>query len=115
MARSRTAFGHVENETRAAEAAAVATAEPLPGWMTRPAPPERVSPRLIRPSDALDMPEQTSLSPLTGGADRFKRGNVVHALLARLPEIAARRAARAGDPLCRGAGLRAGQRCGAGG
>ena len=62
--------------------------------MTRPAPPERIASRLIRPSDALDMPEQASLSPLTAGADRFKRGNVVHALLARLSEAApdARRA-----------------------
>ncbi len=87
-------FGHVEDEMRAAEVTAAAIAKPLPGWMTRPAPPEHISPRLIRPSDALDMPEQTSLSPLHAGKDRFKRGNVVHALLARLPEIAidARRA-----------------------
>jgi ATP-dependent helicase/nuclease subunit A len=34
------------------------------------------------------MPEQTSLSPLSAANDRFKRGNVVHALLARLPDIA---------------------------
>ncbi|MES2256201.1 MAG: double-strand break repair helicase AddA [Pseudomonadota bacterium] len=81
------AFGHVEDEMRAAESIPAVTAEPLPGWMTRPAPSEHVSPRLIRPSDALEMPEQTSLSPLRAGPDRFKRGNVVHALLARLPEI----------------------------
>ncbi len=83
------AFGHVEDETRAAEAAAAPTARPLPGWMTRPAPPEQVSPRLIRPSDALDMPEQAPLSPLAAGPGRFKRGNVVHALLARLPDVSA--------------------------
>ncbi len=81
------AFGHVENDIHAIEATAIAKPKSLPGWITRPAPPERISPRLIRPSDALDMPEQTSLSPLTGSADRFKRGNVIHALLARLPEI----------------------------
>jgi ATP-dependent helicase/nuclease subunit A len=88
------AFGHVENELRAAATGPAAATKSLPGWMTRPAPPERVSPRLIRPSDALDMPEQPSLSPLAAETDRFKRGNVVHALLARLPEIArdARRA-----------------------
>jgi len=56
--------------------------------MSRPAPPDHIAPRLIRPSDALDMPEQTSLSPLSATGDRFKRGNVVHALLARLPDIA---------------------------
>ena len=82
------AFGHVENEMRPSAAVPAATKKPLPGWITRPAPPERISPRLIRPSDALDMPEQASLSPLTAGVDRFKRGNVVHALLARLPEVA---------------------------
>jgi ATP-dependent helicase/nuclease subunit A len=82
------AFGHIENEHRVAEGAAIKTAKPLPGWAMRPAPPERVSRRLIRPSDAFDMPEQASLSPLAPGADRFRRGNVVHALLARLPEVA---------------------------
>jgi ATP-dependent helicase/nuclease subunit A len=82
------AFGHVDNETRAAEADAAPISVPLPGWTMRPAPPDRIAPRLIRPSDAFDMPEQTSLSPLSIASDRFKRGNVVHALLARLPDIA---------------------------
>jgi len=88
------AFGHVENELRPAAPSPAAATKTLPGWMTRPAPLERVSPRLIRPSDALGMPEQPSLSPLSAETDRFKRGNVVHALLARLPDIApdARRA-----------------------
>lgn len=77
------AFGHVENRKGAAPspAAAVTKLEP---WMSRPAPPEHASPRLIRPSDAL--PEPSSFSPLR--KDPFQRGNVVHALLARLPEIA---------------------------
>ena len=81
-------FGHVENRTQPAAPPRIMAPEALPGWMTRPAPPEHVVPRLIRPSDALDMPEQPSLSPLTAGATRFRRGNVVHALLSRLPEIA---------------------------
>ena len=34
------------------------------------------------------MPEQPPLSPLGAGANRFRRGNLVHSLLARLPEIA---------------------------
>lgn len=55
--------------------------------MTRAAPPEHVLPRLIRPSDALPMREETPFSPLRQGKDNFKRGNVVHALLSRLPEI----------------------------
>ncbi|MBN9545918.1 MAG: double-strand break repair helicase AddA [Alphaproteobacteria bacterium] len=82
------AFGHVENETRKTETGMAPAQTPLPGWAMRPAPPDRIAPRLIRPSDALDMPEQTSLSPLRATTDRFKRGNVVHALLARLPDIA---------------------------
>jgi ATP-dependent helicase/nuclease subunit A len=60
--------------------------EALPVWLTQPAPPEPVSPRLIRPSDINDDTPPV-LSPLGTGATRFKRGNIVHALLARLPEI----------------------------
>ncbi len=80
------AFGHVENVKGVAAPVAVAATAKLPAWMTRPAPPEHVLPRLIRPSDA--MPEQTPFSPSRGGIDPFKRGNVVHALLSRLPEVA---------------------------
>jgi ATP-dependent helicase/nuclease subunit A len=57
----------------------------LPAWTTRPAPIEPALPRLIRPSDAVGT-APPALSPL--GAGRFRRGLVVHALLARLPEIA---------------------------
>jgi ATP-dependent helicase/nuclease subunit A len=56
---------------------------PVPDWVRRPAPPEQERPRLIRPSDALD--NSASNSPLA--PRRFRRGLVVHALLARLPEI----------------------------
>ena len=80
--------GHIENEVRRMEPAPTKTSRTLPGWMTRTAPPERVMPRLIRPSDALEMPEQTALSPLAAGKDRFRRGNIVHALLSRLPDTA---------------------------
>jgi ATP-dependent helicase/nuclease subunit A len=59
-------------------------AAPLPDWTRRPAPPEPERPRLIRPSDAAD--GSAAVSPLA--AQRFKRGLVVHALLARLPEVA---------------------------
>jgi ATP-dependent helicase/nuclease subunit A len=81
------AFGHVEHETRPSGRAVQPAAMPLASWTGRQAPPEHIMPRLIRPSDALDMPEPQSLSPLRTDAMRFRRGNVVHALLARLPEI----------------------------
>jgi len=76
-------FGTLTMQTRPKQAAPAAAAE-LPDWARRPAPPEPRSPRLIRPSDALDT--SASLSPLA--AQRFRRGLVVHALLARLPEVA---------------------------
>ncbi|HWF63297.1 MAG TPA: double-strand break repair helicase AddA [Rhizomicrobium sp.] len=80
-------FGHVENEKGVATRAPANDEARLPAWMTRPAPPEHVLPRLIRPSDALPMREPSPFSPLREGKDPFKRGNVVHALLSRLPEI----------------------------
>ena len=43
-------------------------------------------PRLIRPSDAAEAGEGPVLSPLEG-AKRFRRGQVAHTLLARLPEL----------------------------
>ena len=55
----------------------------LPDWARRPASPEPERPRLIRPSDATD--GSATVSPLA--AQRFKRGLVVHALLARLPDV----------------------------
>jgi ATP-dependent helicase/nuclease subunit A len=61
----------------------------LEDWMRKAAPKERVNPRLIRASDAAGLEEPATLSPLGGnGAKRFQRGNLIHALLARLPEIA---------------------------
>ena len=81
------AFGHVENEKGVAPPVPVSDAAKVPAWMTRRAPPEHVLPRLIRPSDALPMPEPSAFSPLRETKDPFKRGNMVHALLSRLPEI----------------------------
>jgi ATP-dependent helicase/nuclease subunit A len=57
----------------------------LPAWTRSPAPVEPALPRLIRPSDAVGV-SPPAFSP--SGAGRFRRGLVVHALLARLPEIA---------------------------
>jgi len=79
-------FGHLEDVPVRKDAAASEKPAASPSWLLRPAPRETGTPRLIRPSDALDLPEPATISPLTRD-DRFKRGNVVHALLARLPEL----------------------------
>jgi len=78
-------FGHVEDETRPAEPAAQKTPSPVFPWASRAAPREHVMPRLIRPSDAAEVREGAALSPLEG-IQRFRRGQVAHTLLARLPE-----------------------------
>jgi ATP-dependent helicase/nuclease subunit A len=62
---------------------------PLEAWASRPAPEERERPRLIRPSDAAGVEETGVHSPVGArNAERFRRGNLVHALLAQLPDIA---------------------------
>jgi ATP-dependent helicase/nuclease subunit A len=60
----------------------------LPGWIhTKPAA-EIICPRIIRPSEAVEEEEPAVLSPLDArGAARFRRGLLVHTLLARLPEV----------------------------
>jgi ATP-dependent helicase/nuclease subunit A len=75
------------NET-ASEPAAAPPASPVsvPAWAKLPAAVERASPRLIRPSDAAGLEEPAVMSPRD--MKRFRRGLLVHALLARLPEIA---------------------------
>jgi len=60
----------------------------LPGWALRRPAVERERPRLIRPSDAAGSQEPAVLSPAGArNAARFRRGLLVHAMLARLPEI----------------------------
>ncbi|HKD21952.1 MAG TPA: double-strand break repair helicase AddA, partial [Rhizomicrobium sp.] len=60
----------------------------LPAWVRTDAPIERERPRLIRPSDAAGVEETAVQSPVgTQSAGRFRRGNLVHALLARLPDM----------------------------
>jgi ATP-dependent helicase/nuclease subunit A len=75
-------FGTLTMETKAKSAAPEDTLA-VPAWARRAAPAEPGHPRLIRPSDATDTNAATS--PLA--AQRFRRGLVVHALLARLPEV----------------------------
>ena len=57
----------------------------LPAWALRPARQEQARPRLIRPSDAAGDEEPARLSPR--GGDRFTRGQLVHTLLANLPNL----------------------------
>jgi ATP-dependent helicase/nuclease subunit A len=57
----------------------------LPAWTQAMAPAEYAAPRLIRPSEASDDDEPPARSP--HNVQRFRRGLLVHALLARLPEI----------------------------
>ncbi len=57
-------------------------------WMGRDVTPERERPRLIRPSDAAEGDEPAVNSPKGAArASRFRRGNLVHALLAKLPDV----------------------------
>ncbi len=79
------AFGHVDHEQRASEPI-LTPAQNVAAWMLRPAPRDTAQRRTIRPSDAADGGERPSLSPLEG-ALRFKRGQIAHALLARLPDL----------------------------
>ena len=78
-------FGHAGHQPRPRTAETVSTRTTEP-WLTRPAPPGQGGPRLIRPSDAAEASEGPALSPLEG-AKRFRRGQVAHLLLARLPEL----------------------------
>jgi ATP-dependent helicase/nuclease subunit A len=80
------AFGHTGHDAHGADADIATIAPPQPGWLTRAAPRETVLPRLIRPSDAAEAKEGPVISPLEG-ARRFRRGQIAHTLLARLPEL----------------------------
>ncbi|MEJ1970635.1 MAG: double-strand break repair helicase AddA [Rhizomicrobium sp.] len=55
-------------------------------WLRMPAPRDAPAPRLVRPSDAAGLDEPATLSPF-GGDRRFRRGLLVHALLAHLPGV----------------------------
>jgi ATP-dependent helicase/nuclease subunit A len=74
-----------ETPATAEESAAPRTARKP--WMDRPAPHDAPAPRLVRPFDAAGMEEPATLSPFADNK-RFRRGLLVHALLAHLPDIA---------------------------
>jgi ATP-dependent helicase/nuclease subunit A len=78
------AYGTLDEE-KGETAKAAARHHALPAWLTAPAPDEPMLPRLIRPSEAVGMPAP-GFAPR--GNTRFRRGLLVHELLARLPEIA---------------------------
>ncbi|OJU57802.1 MAG: double-strand break repair helicase AddA [Alphaproteobacteria bacterium 62-8] len=68
-------------------------AEPLPSeipaWALTPPRGTQGTAKILRPSDTTDE-EQPAFSPRgDGGMQRFRRGNLIHTMLARLPEIAA--------------------------
>lgn len=81
-------FGDAPLTTADAKAAVTAARGDLPGWATAPARRERPAPWLIRPSDAAGVDEPAKRSPLDGETPK-RRGLLVHAMLAHLPDIAA--------------------------
>jgi ATP-dependent helicase/nuclease subunit A len=60
----------------------------VPAFLRRPAPPEP-APRVLRPSEAAGVEEPSLLSPFGDSETRFRRGLLVHALLAALPHLPA--------------------------
>jgi ATP-dependent helicase/nuclease subunit A len=71
--------------TGASDGRAAEAAEALPAFLRAPAPKEPVIPRILRPSDAAGEEEPALISPLTDNGKRFRRGLLMHALLAALP------------------------------
>jgi ATP-dependent helicase/nuclease subunit A len=81
----------IGDETEHLAAAQVERSIPLlpPDWTRTTPAPEQARPRLIRPSDEVVAGEPSTISP--SGAKQakwFRRGLLIHTLLARLPEIA---------------------------
>jgi ATP-dependent helicase/nuclease subunit A len=79
-------FGEADVESVAPSVAEPKKPSALP-WMTARPAIERTRPRLIRPSDAAGVDEQTAISPAGANAARFRRGILIHDLLARLPDV----------------------------
>jgi len=78
-------IAHESKPTGNAEQISITAAVELPEWACKPVKQELARPRLIRPSDAADGAEPLRVLPR--GAERFDRGLIVHALLARLPDV----------------------------
>ncbi len=81
-------YGNVSVTAAASEPASQPESFTLPDWARTKPPEERPAPWLIRPSMAAGMDEPAMAPPLAAdSAARFRRGLLVHAMLARLPEI----------------------------
>ena len=67
--------------------------EPLPVWLSQPAPPEAPADVLLRPSDAADSDTRAVVTEETKRAREraLKRGTFTHRLLQSLPDVAAER------------------------
>jgi ATP-dependent helicase/nuclease subunit A len=88
--------GHIAGDVPTATAAEPSPAPTiLPAWLTTPAPQDVPAPRLVRPFDAAGMDEPATMSPFADNT-RFRRGLLVHALLAHLPEVGRGERAAAG-------------------
>jgi len=81
------AVGETIDESAFPATARAAERDEKPAWLTQPGPRDVPLPRLIRPFDAAGLDEPSVISPLEINR-RFRRGLVVHSLLARLPDIA---------------------------
>ncbi|MDR3527004.1 MAG: double-strand break repair helicase AddA [Rhizomicrobium sp.] len=81
-------FGEAALETVGKTDKAAPEAVAIPTWASTAAVNEEATPWLIRPSQAAGMDEPPSPSPL-GSGSRIERGLLVHAMLARLPEVPA--------------------------
>ena len=78
----------------------------IPDWARTPPPAERLSPWLIRPSAAAGQDEPALPSPLgQNGAARFRRGLLVHAMLAHLPELVRNRRVETAQKFLRARGV----------
>lgn len=82
--------GKQQRDVKPAATAAIPQSTPeLPTWASRLPPPEPVPARPLAPSKLVeDFEEPAIASPIgKAGADRFKRGRLIHRLLETLPEL----------------------------
>lgn len=79
----------------------------LPAWVTQAPAPEPVPPKPLAPSKLVEEVDEPSVaSPLSkGGADRFKRGRLIHRLLETLPDLAEESRASAANRFLANEGL----------